>query len=137
MKIGDALNSINVTKKNLIRDSGAPDVAEKLYVPFLTARSLSYHADCIMFVNEINTRGRAEHAVSNGMHYEFLLHAIEKRKRFASWQKPTKDDDIYLIMREYKYSHEKARDVVDLFSEEDLEALRRKANTGGVQTKKK
>lgn len=137
MKPADWLNSINTTKVNLIRDSGAAEAAEKLYTPFLTLRSLSYYPDCIMYVNELNIRGLADFNITKGMHYEFLLHAIEKKKRFSPWQKPEKNEDIQLIMDKYRYSYDKARDVLDLFSESDLVELRKAADPGGTAGKQK
>lgn len=132
IKFGDHLNSINTTKINIIRDGGQSTVAEKTYSPFLVARSLSYHADCILIVNELNIRGRSEHNLSNKMHYEFLLYSVEKKKRWAKWAKQDKDDTISLIMDKYKYSYEKALEVVDLFSDDDIEHLKRGGDTGGV-----
>lgn len=66
------------------------------------------------------------------MHYEFLLYAISKGRRFAKWGKPENDDNIKLIMEVYTYSYDKAREVLDLFSDADIERLRSLKDTGGV-----
>lgn len=113
----EALNSINSReKKNLIRDSDSPVSAEKLYPPFPVARSLSYHADSILLVNELNRRGLAQFKVSNLMHYEFLLYCITPKKRFSKWSKPVKNETVGYIMELQCVSYEKALDIYNLLS---------------------
>lgn len=114
----EALNSINDNKKNIIRESTNPKLAEKLYPPFPVARSLSYSPDCILFVNELNTRGLHQFNVSNIMHYEFLLYAITKKKRYNKWSKPEINDTIKHIMEMESLSYDKARDIYNLLSDE-------------------
>ena len=129
----ETVELINVNKKNLIRDGGAPDLAKKIYVPYIVGRSMSYHPDCILIANELNARGRTEFNIDKEMHYEFLLNAISPKKRWASWKKPPKQDDVKLVMEKYKYSHDKALEVIDLIGEEELIKLRKGKDTGGVQ----
>lgn len=133
MKLNDFINSINQNKKNLIKDGGAPDAAKKVYVPYIISRSMSYHPDTILIVNELNIRGRSEFNIDKTMHYEFLLHAVPPKKRWASWKKPDNQDDVKLVMEKYKYSHEKAIDIMDLVSEEELQELRSRKDTGGIR----
>lgn len=143
MNLIDALNSINDTKVNIIRNSGAPLVAEKLYPAFPVMRSLSYHQDIILLINELNTRGLSEHAVTNKMHYEFLLNFVPKKRRFAKWEKPEISDDVKLIMDHLNYSEEKAREILalNILAPEDIENLQNMKQTGGydgkVKTRKK
>lgn len=125
-------NSINDTKKNLIRGSESQTAAEKLYNSFITTRGLSYHEDTVMIANEINKVGLASHKVSKLQHYEFLLHAVPRRKRFGKWSKPSFEDDVELIQKVYGYSYKKARAVVDLFNEYELIHLRESQETGGA-----
>ena len=131
MQATDFLNSINQTKKNLIRESDSPKAAEKIYNSFFTTRCLSYHSDCIFLVNELNTRGLREFGLSNLMHYEFLLHVLEPRKRFSKWGKSKKEDRVELIKQVYKYSTQKAKEVQDLFSDEDIKKMKKNLETGG------
>ena len=51
MELKDWLNSINVTKKNLIDED--PSI-EKDYPPYIINRCFSGHLDAIMFANEMN-----------------------------------------------------------------------------------
>ena len=131
VKFGDFLKSINITKTNLFRDGPSLRAANKLYVPFLTMRTLSYHQDCILLVNELNTRSRPEHGLENIMNYEFLLYAIDKKKRWAKWIKQTRDDDIRVIMDKYKYSYDHAMEVLDILGEDGMRELKEQSSEGG------
>lgn len=133
MQLGEWLDSINTSKKNLIRTSASKEAAVRLYPAFPVMRSLSYHEDSILLVQELNTRGLATHGVSNQMHYEFLLHVLGKRKRFAKWEKPAVDESIEIIMMTFDYSRQKAEEVRDLFSDADILLLKAKAAKGGKQ----
>jgi hypothetical protein len=133
MDLIQALNSINYEKNNIIRNSQAPEVAEKLYPKFPVARSLSYSLDCVLLVNELNTRGLTDHGIDNRMHYEFLLNLIPKKKRFNKWEKPEVSEEISLIMKVYGYSFEKASEVVDLFTKEQVENLKKSLQEGGYE----
>ena len=48
----DYLNAIMQNKKQLIVD----EETEREYSPFMVNRGLSYHKDCIMYANEMNTK---------------------------------------------------------------------------------
>jgi hypothetical protein len=119
----EALNSINQTKKNIIRDSSSPKVAEKLYTPFQVARSLSYHPDCILFVNELNERGVKPYNITNLMHYEFLLYTVTPKKRFAKWVKPEKEEIDEYIMDFFNININQALTYKQLLSDEDKTEL--------------
>jgi len=120
----EALNSINSSsKENLIRDSDSPVAAEKLYPPFPVARSLSYHADCILLVNEINARGISTFNLTNAMHYEFLLYCITPKKRYSKWIKIEKNETIERIMELMCLSYEKANDIYKILSTEDKKKI--------------
>ena len=54
MKPFDFINSINFTKKNMIRGTENDDLAEKSYVPYITNRTLSYFTDTLLYANEMN-----------------------------------------------------------------------------------
>ena len=56
MKPFDFINDINTGKKDLINGSDNPELAEKIYSPFLTNRSLSYFSDTVSLANEMNMR---------------------------------------------------------------------------------
>ena len=118
--------TINETKLNLIDED--PEV-EKDYIPFLVNRSLGYFMDTIMYANEMNQKNSLDHKLQ----YDFLLNIIRPRKRFSKWLKKSKDDNIDLIKKFYGYSYTKAKDVVDILSEDQLKHIRSKLDTGGLR----
>lgn len=118
--------TINETKRNLIDED--PEV-EKDYIPFLVNRSLGYFMDTIIYANEMNQKNSLDHKLQ----YDFLLNIIRPRKRFSKWLKKSKDDNIDLIKKFYGYSYTKAKDVVDILSEDQLKHIRSKLDTGGLR----
>ena len=118
------VNQILQGKQQLIVD----DLTEKEYVPFLTNRSLSYHKDCILFANEMNTR----HHVDAKMQNDFLLNTVRSRKRpFTKWAKSEKSEDIECIKIIFGYSNSKAREALRLLSDEQIQELKTKTDIGG------
>ena len=126
--LGEYLTSINQTKQNLMRDSDDPK-AVSAYPAFLVRRLLSYHKDCILWVNEINCLPDLE----NQLQYEFLLHAIPKGKRFAKLQKTATSKNLELVKRCYGYSDSKAMAVIGLLTEEDFAKMERSLDVGGLR----
>jgi hypothetical protein len=122
----DCLNSINEGSrgKNLFDDSS---VEEKVYVPFMVNRGLSWFNDTVLLANEMNRRP----TIPVKAQYHFLRMAIRPRKRFSKWLKNEEPDDLDLIKEAYGYSSEKARQVLSLLSPESLNALKRSLDKGG------
>lgn len=121
----DFLNSINMTKKNLM-DTPDPEV-EKQYVPFVVNRSMSYFGDTVLFANEMNRL----HHTSKKMQYEFHLNLVRKRKRFSKWAKKADDSNVNIVKEYYGYSQAKAEEAVKLLSADQLTELERKLYKGG------
>ena len=118
--------TINDTKHNLMDE--APE-GEKDYIPFLVNRSLGYFMDTIMYANEMNRFNSLDYKLQ----YDFLLNIIRPRKRYSKWLKKSKNDNIDLIKKFYGYSYTKAKDVVDILSEDQIEHIRSKLDTGGLR----
>jgi|TARA_B100000378_G_scaffold277463_1_gene277841 hypothetical protein len=118
--------TINDTKHNLMDED--PEV-EKDYIPFLVNRSLGYFMDTIMYANEMNRFNSLDYKLQ----YDFLLNIIRPRKRYSKWLKKSKNDNIDLIKKFYGYSYTKAKDVVDILSEDQIEHIRSKLDTGGLR----
>lgn len=121
----DYLNSINLTKKNLM-DSPDPQT-EKQYVPFVVNRSLSYFNDTVMFANEMNRL----HHTPNKMQYDFHLNLIRKRKRFSKWAKKQDATNVELVKEFYGYSTPKAEEALKLLSADQIAELERRLYKGG------
>ena len=119
----DFLKSINDNKKNIME---LPE-HEKMYVPFVTNRSLSYFPDTVLLANEMNRY----HHIDSKLQYQFLINIVRKRKRFSKWVKPEIENDIESVKEYYGYSNDKARQVLSLLSSEQLTIIRDKVNKGG------
>ena len=128
MKPFDYLNAINHTKENIIEDSDNSELAEKLYPPYLVNRGLSYYTDTILFANEMNIR----HQCDNKLQFDFYLNSIRKRKRFSKWFKKEQDENLDIIMSHYGYSYEKAKQVISLFTDQQLQEMRDMRFEGGI-----
>lgn len=115
------VNSINITKKDLIVDN------EKDYNSFMVNRSLSYFNDTVLLANEMNKY----HHLDGKLQYHFLLNTVRKRKRFSKWVKPETVNDIEAVKEYYGYSNDKARQVLPLLSPESLIKIKNKVQKGG------
>jgi hypothetical protein len=129
----DFVNAINISKKDLIRDSESPDHMEKQYVPFMVNKSLSYFIDTIMYANEIN---RANH-VDSKLQNDYYLNSIRSAKRFSKWAKPVESNDIESIQEYYKVSYIRALEIGKVLSREQINLIKIKIIKGGnhVQSK--
>lgn len=126
MKPFDFINSINFTKKNLMRGSDNDELSEKSYAPYLTNKSLSYFTDTLLYANEMNKY----HFLDNKLQYEFFLNSIRKKKRFAKWAKADSNDDLVIISEYYQISLSKAKDAIRILSHEQLSTIRNKMEQG-------
>jgi hypothetical protein len=124
----DYVNSIN-SGKNLLEESDNKEVVVKDYNPFMVNRALSYHNDTLMLANAMNQFSHLD----KDLQYLFFINTVRPKKRFAKWAKPEKNDDLNTIVEYYGYSYEKAKQVLDLFSNEDLDRMRKKLEKGGVK----
>jgi hypothetical protein len=126
MELGDYLNSINQTKENVMRGSDDPKAVSG-YPAFVVRRSFSYFNDTVLFANELNKYPNLD----NDMQYEFFLHALPRKRRFAKWVKPNIVEDLQLIKAVYNYGDDKAATVLSLFTPDDLAELRAYMDEGG------
>tara|TARA_B110000483_G_scaffold209660_1_gene256122 strand:+ start:609 stop:995 length:387 start_codon:yes stop_codon:yes gene_type:complete len=119
----DYVNSINISKKDIMHD----DISEKSYPAFMVNRALSYFNDTVLYANEMNVN----HHIDNKLQYHFLINIIRKKKRFSKWLKPREVDNLELIKEYYGYSNEKAKSVLPLFNNEQIELLKQRIYKGG------
>jgi hypothetical protein len=122
----DYVNEILYGKKNLIVD----EATEKEYAPFLVNRALSYHYDCILYANEMNQRHHLDKKCQNS----FLINTVRSRKRpFAKWVKSEKSEDLECIKKVFQYSDIKAKEVLRLLSDEQIQKLKEQTGIGGLR----
>ena len=117
------LKAINETKKDIMVD----DIAEKEYNPFIINRGLSFFKDTILYANEMNAHHHLDHRVQ----FDFFINIIRKKKRWSKWVKPSDIDNLELIKEYYGYSNEKAKSVLSLLSNEQIEQLKQRIYKGG------
>ena len=124
MDLKDWLNSINQTKNNLLEED---PTLEKEYPPYIVNRCLSGHLDCIMFANEMNIHNN----IPKKMQYDFYLNSLRKKKRFSPWLRQDKIKDLDYVKQYYGYSNEKAKQALRILTEEQLNFIKSKFDTGG------
>ena len=124
----DYLNAINDTKQNVIEDSDNPELAEKLYPPYLVNRGLSFFIDTVYLANEMNRH----HHLDNKMQFDFLINIVRKKKRFSKWFKAQPDEEVEAVMDYYGYSQDKARQVVGLLTKDQITHIIERQRKGGL-----
>ena len=125
-ELKDWLNSINFTKENLVEED--PDVIKK-YAPYIINRCLSGNLDCIMFVNEMNKYS----FLDKDMQYSFYLNTLRKKKRFSPWLRKDKVTDLECIKKYYGYSNEKASQALKILTQEQINFIKQRLDTGGMK----
>ena len=120
----DFLNSINITKINLV-DQDEDNI--NLYNSFLINRSLSYFPDTVLISNEMNRL----HHLDDKMQYDFLINIVRKKKRFSKWDKPDERANMECIKEYFGYSEPKAKQVIGLLTESQIKTITNKVTRGG------
>jgi len=123
----DILNSINHTKEDLFKND---PLVSKDYAPFMINRGLSYFSDTVFVANEMNKY----HELDKDIQFYFLLNVVKKRKRFSKWAKKTaSSEDTRVVSEYYQCSISKANEYLRLLSNEQLNIIKDKLNTGGIR----
>ena len=126
-ELKEYLNSINFTKKNLMKSEDKEWI--KKYPAFIINKILSGFQDTIMLVNEVNRN----HFLDKDMQYSFLLNSIRSKKRFSPFLRASKLKDIDLVKEYYGYSNEKAKTVLDILTKDQLKLIKEKLYKGGTK----
>ena len=121
----DWLNSINLSKENLMEED--PDV-EREYPPFVINKCLSGQMDSLMYANEMNKYPNLD----KRLQYDFFINSLRKRKRFSPWLRKDKIKNIEAVRKYYGFSTEKAEQALNILSNEQLDYIYEKLNTGGL-----
>ncbi len=119
----DFANAINHSKENLIVD----DWSERQYNSWIVNKSLSYGADTVIYANEMNARPHLDRRLQ----FDFLINTVRPRKRYNKWLKAETVDVLATVQEYYGYSIDKARQVLPLLSDAQLEHMTNKLNRGG------
>ena len=120
----DFINAISHTKIDLMEQENA----ESQYKSYVINKGLSFYPDTVIQANEMNSRPHLD----KRMQFNFLINIIRSKKRYSKWLKPEKLNDLEVIQEYYGYSKEKARQVLPLFSNEQIDYLKRRIKKGGL-----
>ena len=125
-KLGDFLTAINQSKKNLMDED---PMTEKESLPFVVYRTLSYFLDTVLYANEANIRNTADKTLQ----FDLLLNSSRSNRRFSRWLKPDENKDIDAIKEYYGYSNQRAKEVLDLLTGEQLSFIHGRLSRGGLK----
>ena len=125
-ELKDWLNSINFNKDDLTSED--PDCIKE-YPPYIVNRCLSGHLDTILYANEMNLHPNLD----KDMQYQFFLNSLRKRKRFSPWLRKDKVDNLNIIKKYYGYSNEKALQALRLLTQQQLDYIKNRLETGGMK----
>ena len=124
-ELKDYLKAINETKE-LLMDT-EDEEWEKKYLPFIVNKCVSPFPDSLMLCNEINQLPHLD----KKLQFDFLINSLRPRKRFTPWLKAKKLEDIEYVKEFYGYNNAKAKAALDILSEEQISAIKRKTYKGG------
>ena len=125
----DFINAITYNKNDLMVD----DWAEKQYAPYIVNKGLSYGADTVIQANEMNSRPHLD----KKLQFQFLINNIRPKKRFNKWIKADKIESIEVIKQYYGYSTDKARQVLPLLNQSQIDLIEQKLEKGGINNVKR
>lgn len=120
----DFVNDINYKKQGYLNDEN-----ESQYVPYVVNKTLSYFVDTVLQANEMNIR----HHADKRLQFDYLLNSIRSKKRFSKWAKPIEHESLEAIKEYYGYNDEKAKDVVDILNDEQIQKIKDKLDKGGMK----
>jgi hypothetical protein len=121
------VKAINNTKKDIMVD----DISEKDYNSFMVNRSLSNFRDTVLYANLMNVN----HHIDARLQFDFFINTIKKKNRFSKWLKPIKYENLEILKEYYGYSNEKAKSVISLLNNNQIEELKKRIYKGGRTSK--
>jgi len=124
----ELLPDINFGHKNLIR-TGDMDEGEYGGKCFIINRALSMNVDTVLYANEMNIHYQLDPLLQ----YDYFINSIRKKKRWSKWAKTTGPSAILELIKEYyNYNEQRAREVLDLLTESEIEEIRLRFSKGGT-----
>ena len=89
---------------------------------------MSVHYDCIAQANEMN----GYHFLDKKVQFHFYINSIRKKKRFGGkWLSQAKLKNLEYVKEYYGYSNEKAKDALNILTEEQIELIKISLLKGG------
>ena len=65
--------------------------------------------------------------------FQFLIIIVSSKKRFAKWSKTEHHDDLEAVVQYFGYSYEKAKQVMDILSSQQIKDIKKKLEKGGLK----
>jgi hypothetical protein len=127
VKIFDFINDISQLKKDILSEEN-----EKEYSPYMVNRFLSMNITTILYANEMNMNSH----LPKRMQYDYYFHSLKKQKRYFKYIKHTRQDDIDLIKEYHGCSETRAKELLAIFTSDDIEYMKSKVSKGGVKNGK-
>ena len=124
-ELKEYLKAINQSKEPLM--DSEDEMWEKKYSPIISNRCLYPFSDTILLVNEMNIYN----GLDNKLQFQFLLNSIRTRKRFAPWLKTSKIKNLETIKKYFGYSDQRAKEVLNVLTDEDISYMETKLDKGG------
>lgn len=107
---------------------------EKDYVPYVVNKALSFHYDCILYANEMNKHP----SLDKLLQYQYYLNTIRPYKRpFQKWHKKDSIENLSLIKEYYNVSNDKAKEILGILTDAQIEIVKKKLEKGGINDKSK
>ena len=123
-ELNDWLKSINQSKINLMDE----DISSKKdYAPYIINRCLSGTIDTLMYSNEMNKNS----SLDKKLQYDFFINTVRTRKRYSPWIKKDNIKDLEVVKSYYGYSNEKAKQALKILTQEQINFIKSKLETGG------
>ncbi|MEI8286691.1 MAG: DNA polymerase clamp loader subunit A [Actinomycetes bacterium] len=123
----DYVNDVSHGKKDIIRNSPNPEIAESEYNSWIINKTLSYFEDTILYANEMNKN----YHLSNLQQFDYFLNSINKRKRFSKQAKTVVSQDVKAVSEYFGYSYKKAEEVLSILTAQEVQTIKQKLETGG------
>ena len=124
-ELKEYLKAINQSKEPLM--DTADEMWEKKYPAFVVNRCVYPFSDTILLVNEMNIYN----GLDNKLQFQFLLNSIRARKRFSPWLKTSKINNLETIKEYFGYSDQRAKEVLNVLTDEDISYMETKLDKGG------
>ena len=128
----DFMNAASDSKKDIIRESENPDLAEKEYssYSYVVNRGFSYFEDTILHANEMNIRWPMLDNMA-GAQFDYYRASLRKRKRFSKWHKAEPNEDLDAIQKVYECNRTVAKQYYKVLSKNQMEHVYDKLFVGG------
>lgn len=98
------------------------DFDSKQYIPYIVNRALSFDMQSLFHANEMNKQTVLPHKAQ----FEFYLNSVSKLSGYSPWIKAEKVENIQYVKSFYDVSTEKAKEILNLLSEDQVDYIKTK-----------